>query len=163
MSQTALAQFLGKAVVYEEWRVPFDARLRLAAIISAAILGAGFVNLLLLPSLEAWTYSEFFMFGSGEMLRGMLTAAWDMLPWLMGAIVLGLVAYFPLLYYTDQLQTGHTRWHNLATAEVVLGSLFGLLIGVEAVIILLNLVAWIVAIILAGAFLLGALAGMGSR
>lgn len=162
MEGNALARLLDNAIDYDNWRVAFDPRLQRATMISGISLMSLMLNLVLVPALLNMTYSEYFMFG-GEFLRSVLYFMYAGQPWLLGFTGVSLALYGVLLYKTDQLEAGAKLWHNLATVEVILGSLGGFLMALEITIILANLVIWIVVgiivIVMLGAMLAGMAAG----
>ena len=143
MSNNALDHVLDKSTEYELWGAPFDERLRQATIISGATIVLNLGALLMLPGFISFTYTEFFLVGSGFM-RGLLLFMYQMQPWLIGLNLVCMIAYGVLLYFTNQLESGNAHWHDLATAEVVIGTICGLILAVELTVIVLNVAIWIV-------------------
>ena len=161
MSNNALDHVLAKSTEYELWGAKFDDRLRQATIISGATIVLNLGALLMLPGFISFTYTEFFWVGSGFM-RGLLLFMYQMQPWLIGLNLVCMIAYGVLLYFTNQLESGNAHWHDLATAEVVVGSICGLVLAIELTVIVLNVAIWIVVGILAIVALFVALAILGA-
>ena len=67
-----------------------------------------------------------------------------------------------LVYFTNQLESGNAHWHDLATAEVVIGSICGLVLAIELTVIVLNVAIWVVVGILAVVALFVGLAILGA-
>ena len=76
-------------------------------------------------------------------MRGLLLFMYQMQPWLIGLNLICMAAYGVLLYFTNQLESGNAHWHDLATAEVVIGTICGLILAIELTAVLFNLSIWI--------------------
>ena len=161
MSDNALDHVIARSTEYELWGAPIDQRLRQATIISGSTIVLNLLGLLMLPGFISFTYTEFFLVGSG-FLRGLLLFMYQMHPWLIGLNLVCMAAFGVLLYFTNQLESGNAHWHDLATAEVVIGSICGLILAIELTVIVLNVAIWIVIGILAVVVGFAVLAGMAS-
>ena len=161
MSDNALDHVIARSTEYELWGAPIDQRLRQATIISGSTIVLNLLGLLMLPGFISFTYTEFFLVGSG-FLRGLLLFMYQMQPWLIGLNLVCMAAFGVLLYFTNQLESGNAHWHDLATAEVVIGSICGLILAIELTVIVLNVAIWIVIGILTIVIGFAVLAGMAS-
>ena len=161
MSDNALDHVIARSTEYELWGAPIDQRLRQATIISGSTIALNLLGLLMLPGFISFTYTEFFLVGSG-FLRGLLLFMYQMQPWSIGLNLVCMAAFGVLLYFTNQLESGNAHWHDLATAEVVIGSICGLILAIELTVIVLNVAIWIVIGILTIVIGFAVLAGMAS-
>lgn len=159
MSSDALDLFLSRATPFESWRVPLDPDLRRAVIWSGMSIGLTLFAIWMLPGLLRWSESDYFV---------LLRTPFQRILWVLYTVrtelilfnLASLALYVVLLIATNQLQAGRVLWHRVATVEATIGALNAFVLALESAIVLINLVVWIVALILAAIIFMGILAGL---
>ena len=150
--RVALADLLERAVPYERWRAPFDARLRLLTWLAGAALLAHFLFLLVLPGMLQWGHSAFFVWFGGT-FRGLLAWMREHMTLLALINLTALGVYLALLWHTRNLHMGTLTWQRVAFGELAAGAVGTLPLVVTAAIIFINILWWIFVICLVIGFL----------
>jgi len=159
LQRATLPQLLERAVPYEEWRAPFDPKLRVLTWLAGAALLAHLLFLAGLPWFLRASHSDFFLVFGGT-LHGLLLWIADHIPMLLALNIVALLVYLWLAWRTQGMRAGRLDWHRLAFGEVVAGAAGAFPLAVSLFFILLNLVLWILIIffgICLGLWFLGAL------
>lgn len=160
-----LRDFMEQTVKYEAMPGPFNRRLRQATWAGIALILAGLVASLLLPS-GAVSGVAFFVLLSNAVstILGVLSS-----PWTRCIDIVLLIFGLVLLAITRNLQNGRPWQHYWAFAQALCGAVNSLVLLLLFAIVLLNLLFWIAVIVLAIfvaivmlCILMGALIGSGS-
>ncbi len=151
MTNNALGALLDKAVPYEQWRAPLDPQFKRLVVLSGIGSVTALVGLLMLGPMLNFAHSEFFIVGQGMLVR-LLFAMLEMQPWLIGANLVTLAVYGSLLAATHWLEAGPLAWQRVAMAEVVIGGLNLFVLTLEATLVVVNIVIWIVMLAMAFVF-----------
>ena len=157
MKGVNLAGLLEKVTPYERWPAPLHPKLRLAAIASGPIVLLCLPLLLSMLSSTGASLAEAQLVRDPEVVQLQLLSA--LLTLLLALDVTGLIIYIPMLVVTEGLKEANADWQWVAFAEAILGAIHGFVIAVGLAILVLVMVAFCLAAIVA---LFALLAGSSS-
>jgi hypothetical protein len=140
-----LRDFMEQTVKYEAMPGPFNRRLRQATWAGMALILAGLVASLLLPSGVVNGVAFFVLLSNAvSTILGLLSS-----PWTRCIDTLLLISGLVLLATTRNLQNGKPWQHYWAFAQALCGAANSLVLLLLFAIVLLNLIFWIAVILLA--------------